>query len=165
MHPNDNADEAEKYKRMGEIAYMAEKQHEAFEFVRTHPAETLNFMSHRFAENWLGVTDSPVDSWSHAPLYAKGFIFLNSAFSLLCLLGALFAYRARHPDAIPYAFVLLVFPLVFYVTHASLRYRFPMDPIMMVLAAGGIAHLAALFRTRALGEKGTRAPAHALPLS
>ncbi len=30
--------------------------------------------------------------------------------------------------------VLLIFPLVFYVTHSSLRYRFPIDPIMLVLA-------------------------------
>ena len=53
-HPNDNPQEGEKYERMGEIAYMAEKQHEAFEFMRTHPRETLYFMFHRFANNWLG---------------------------------------------------------------------------------------------------------------
>ena len=44
--------------------------------------------------------------------------------------------------------VLLIFPLVFYLTHSSLRYRFPMDPIMLILAAGAVAHLISLARSR-----------------
>lgn len=164
MHPNDNRDEAQKYQTMGEIAYMAQKEQEAFEFIRTHPSETVVFMFHRFVETWLGVTDSPSDVWTNAPLYAKAFVALNSSFSLLCLLGALFAYRARNSDAIPYALVLLVFPLVFYVTHSSLRYRFPMDPIMMVLAAAGVGHLLSLLRTFLLRLRGTEPSVHSLQL-
>jgi len=37
--------------------------------------------------------------------------------------------------------VLLIFPMVFYLTHSSPRYRFPMDPIIVVLAASSAAHL------------------------
>ena len=54
LHPNDNPEEAEKYKRMGEIAYMAEKQHEAFAFMRTHPLDTLDFMFRRFVRELAG---------------------------------------------------------------------------------------------------------------
>ena len=43
LHPNDSLEEAEKYKRMGEIAFMAAKEHEAFLFMRTHPSDTLEF--------------------------------------------------------------------------------------------------------------------------
>ena len=160
-HPNDNPAEAQKYKRMGEIAYMADKQHEAFAFMRTHPHDTLNFMFRRFVENWLGLTDSPADVWANGPLIVRAFMVMNSLFSLLCLLGALYAYRARHPDALPFAMVLLIFPLVFYVTHSSLRYRFPIDPIMLVLAASAVAHLVSLARnTNFAGRKkaGTIAP-------
>jgi hypothetical protein len=140
FHPNDDAGEAEKYKRMGEIAYMAEKQKEAVDFMVHHPGDTLNFMFHRFVNNWLAITDSPADSWSSSPLYVKGFMTLNILLSLFTLLGVLFAYRARIPEALPFALVVLIFPLVFYLTHTSLRYRFPMDPIMMVLAASGVAY-------------------------
>jgi hypothetical protein len=157
MHPNDNIDEALKYKNMGEIAYMAKKQHDAFVFMRTHPGDTLNFMYRRFVENWLAISDSPVDFWGNAPLYIRAFFILNVLLSLSTLLGVLFAYRLRHPQAFPYAMVPLIFPIIFYVTHSSLRYRFPMDPIMMILAAYGVSRMIAMVRKKSahLAEEAT----------
>jgi hypothetical protein len=146
MHPNDDPEEGEKFRRMGEIAYMEEKQHAALEFIRTHPADTLNFTFHRFVNNWLAVSDNPFIAWSHQPLSAT--LVSNFLLTLLSLSGVLFAYRAHRPDAAPYALVLLVFPLIFYLTHSSLRYRFPMDPILVVLAANGIAYPLSHLRKR-----------------
>jgi 4-amino-4-deoxy-L-arabinose transferase-like glycosyltransferase len=159
-HPNDNPAEAQKYARMGEIAYMADKEHEAFLFMRTHPGDTLNFMFRRFVENWLGITDSPADLLATGSLKIQGFMVLNALLSLLCLLGALYAHRARAPEAPLYAIVLLIFPLVFYVTHSSLRYRFPIDPIIVVLAVSAVAHLISLAQARHLrgGKQVARAP-------
>jgi hypothetical protein len=157
LHPNDNAEEASKFLRMGEIAYMAEKEHEAVQFMKSHPTDTLYFMFRRFVNNWLGVTDSPFDSWSRSPLYAKAFVLMNCLFSLFTLLGALFAVRGKNRDAVPYSIVLLVFPIVFYVTHTSLRYRFPMDPIMAVLASYGVASAISLVRTQIAGGRETAA--------
>jgi hypothetical protein len=165
MHPNSNMQERQKYMRMGEIAYMAEKEHEAFQFMRTHPRETIYFIFHRFADNWLAVTDTPKDYWKYGSLRIKAFLIQNILLSLFCLLGALFVYRARHPDALPYALVLLIFPLVFYVTHSSLRYRFPMDPIMVVLAASGVAHVVSLARSRNSRETIAATPVLSLPTS
>jgi 4-amino-4-deoxy-L-arabinose transferase-like glycosyltransferase len=158
LHPNDNFQEGEKYKRMGEIAYMAEKQKEAITFMRTHPADTLYFTFRRFVNNWLGVTDSPVDSWSHSPYNVKAFVVLNCLFPLFTLLGALFAYREKQREAVPFAMVLLVFPAIFYVTHTSPRYRFPMDPIMVVLAAHGVTSAISLLRTRSAREREAATP-------
>ena len=163
MHPNDNVAEAAKYKKMGEIAYMAEKQQEAIVFMKTHPRDTFNFMFRRFVQNWLAITDAPTDFWSNAPLEYKAFFVLNILLSLSTLLGVLFAYRARHPQAFPFAIVPLVFPLVFYVTHASLRYRFPMDPIMMVLATYGVASLISLLRGRSVYVQKSVTPVASLP--
>jgi len=148
LHPNDSREEAEKYKRMGEIAYMEEKEREAVTFMRTHPADTLNFMFRRFINNWLGITDSPADAWSASPLRLKAFIVMNLLLSVFTLLGALFTRRTRPVEAFPYLMVLLVFPLIFYLTHSSLRYRFPMDPIMMVLAAYGVAYPISIWNER-----------------
>ncbi len=162
-HPNDNAQEGEKYKRMGEIAYMAEKEKEAFAFMRTHPKDTANFIFRRFIENWLAVTDSPVDTWSSSPFYLKAFMTQNILFTLATLLGALFAYHERRPFALPYLMVILIFPLVFYLTHTSLRYRFPMDPIMLVLAVHGVAYPVSLLRRRFLRQPDTIAPVTSTP--
>ncbi len=151
-HPNDNPAEAEKYKQMGEIAYMEQSERDAFQFIRTHPADTALFMFRRFVNTWLGVSDSPKDSWNASPLYAKAFLFLNFVIALASLTGVLLAYRNRLPDAAPYGFVLLIFPLVFYLTHSSLRYRFPIDPILMVLTASAIRHAVWLVRCRIAGK-------------
>jgi hypothetical protein len=163
LHPNDSPEEGEKFKRMGEIAFMAEKQHEAFAFMRTHPAETLQFMFRRFVNTWLGSSDSPVDAWSGGPLYAKALMAMNYLFSLFALLGALFAYRSKLAAAFPFAMVLLIFPLVFYLTHFTARYRFPMDPIMMVLAAYGVAHPISQWLGRTSPQAGTAESAPPVP--
>ncbi len=163
LHPNDNLEEARKYQSMGELAYMAEKQHEAFAFMRSHPLDSLNFAFHRFINNWLAVTDSPLDSLSAGPLYMKLFVLMNILLALFTFFGALLAYRAKNPEAIPYALVILVFPLVFYLTHTSLRYRFPMDPVMMVLSAYGTCQLIATVWRRVIHSHSTAAPLGPLP--
>ncbi len=140
-HPNDNPEEAEKYRRMGEVAYMAEKEREAFTYMRTHPRDTLNYTFHRFVNIWLAQTDNLVDLWSSVSLYSKALMTFNCLLSLFGLLGVLYARRSRHPDVAPYGMVLLIFPLVFYLTHSSPRYRFPMDPIIVILAASTAARL------------------------
>ena len=165
LHPDDDKDEWAKYKRMGEMAFMAEKEHEAFAFMRTHPADTLNFTFRRFVETWLAVTDSPADIWGRSPLYLKAFFALNVLLSLFSWLGAMFANRNRLPEAAPFVMVLLIFPLVFYMTHSSLRYRFPMDPIMIVLSAYGVAHLVSLLRRRLSRVPEAVTPAASLPTS
>ena len=163
LHPNDNQEEAEKYKRMGEIPYMAEKEQEALRFMRTHPAETLQLMFRRFVDNWLAITESPADTWSSSPLYVKAFFAMNFLLSFFTLLGVLFAYRARPLEAFPYAMVILIFPLVFYLTHSSLRYRFPMDPIMMVLAAYGVGYPISQWLERAGPQPDAATPAPSVP--
>jgi hypothetical protein len=64
----------------------------------------------------------------------------NCLFSLLSFAGALFAYRARSETALPFASVMLMFPVVFYITHTSGRYRYPMDPIMTILTVFALAY-------------------------
>jgi hypothetical protein len=38
-------------------------------------------------------------------------------------------------EAVPYALVLVMFPVVYYVTHTGSTYRHPTEPVMLVLAA------------------------------
>jgi hypothetical protein len=140
LHPNDVTSEALKYARMTEIPYMQEKQRESFDFIRTHPRDVARMTFRRFVENWLGFWDTPADWWGHASLALKASFVSNSAFALFSLLGILFAYRSKRDATTAMALVLLVFPLVFYLTRTSLRYRYPMDPVMEVLATYAIAY-------------------------
>jgi len=133
LHPTEDPAEAAKFVRMTEIPYMEEKQSEALAFMRTHPRDTMRFFFRRFADNWLGIWDAPADLWKGMPAFMKLTLVWNCLFSLLSFAGALFAYRARSETALPFASVMLMFPLVFYITHTSGRYRYPMDPIMAIL--------------------------------
>lgn len=164
QHPSANREEAAKFQRLGEIAYMQEKQREAFAYMRTHPGPTLNLIFRRFEINWLAFSDSPVDVWMHGDWSGRMFLVLNCLLSLLCLFGVLAAYSARMPEGAPFALVLLIFPAVFYLTHASLRYRFPIDPIMLVLAAGAVARLLALAGNRNPAREKTSEPLPSLPV-
>jgi 4-amino-4-deoxy-L-arabinose transferase-like glycosyltransferase len=163
QHPTGNREEAAKFKRLGEIAYMAEKEHESVAYMRTHPGDTLILIFRRFEINWLAFSDSFVDVWNSGQLLSRSFLVLNSLQSLLCMLGALYAFRARHVEAALFAMVLLIFPLIFYVTHATLRYRFPIDPIMVILATSAVAHVLSIATSRNTNMKKAGAPASSLP--
>jgi Dolichyl-phosphate-mannose-protein mannosyltransferase len=140
LHPTDDPKEAAKYVRMTEIPYMEEKQSEALAFMRTHPRDTMRFFFRRFADNWLGMWDAPADLWRFMPPFMKLTLVWNCLFSLLSFVGAFFAYRARSVAAMPFASVMLMFPVVFYVTHTSGRYRYPMDTIMVILSVFALAY-------------------------
>jgi len=140
LHPTEDPKEAAKFAHMTEIPYMEVKQSEALAFMRTHPRDTMRFFFRRFADNWLGIWDAPRDLWRVMPPSMKLTVIWNCLFSLLSFAGALFAYRARSEAALPFASVMLMFPVVFYVTHTSGRYRYPMDPIMGILTVFAIAY-------------------------
>jgi hypothetical protein len=148
VHPIDYQPELDKYVRMTEIPYMEEKKREAFAFVRAYPVDAAQFILHRFVHTWLEISESPVDVWRTIPFFLKAFIVWNSAFSLLALLGALFALHSQEPFATPLATVLLVYPIVFYMTHTGLRYRFPIDSLMVVFAVYAMACSLSLVKRR-----------------
>jgi hypothetical protein len=95
--------------------------------------------------------DPPADIWSRVDLVTKLGIVGNCLFPLLSLMGALLAYRQRNEFAVPLASVMLFFPLVFYITHTSSRYRHPMDPIMLVLGVYAIGYSVSYFLKRFSG--------------
>ncbi len=140
LHPNEDLMEGAKYALMTEIPYMAEKQREGFEFMRSHPGDVALFTFHRFENNWLGIWDPPFDVWSHSPAEVRVILVGSCMFSLLSLLGALFAYQSENEAAVPFGLVLVVFPIIFYFTHTDLRYRFPIDSIMGVLTVYAMAY-------------------------
>jgi 4-amino-4-deoxy-L-arabinose transferase-like glycosyltransferase len=163
QHPTANPEEAEKYKRMGEIAYMADKEHAAFTYMWNHPGITTTRIFLRFMDTWLASTESPVDTMIEGNLVSRSIFLSNFMLSVLCFLGALYAYHSGRPEAFPFAMVPVIFPAIFYLTHSTLRYRFPIDPIILILAISAAAHLLSLARNRVTILKKTAAPAPALP--
>jgi dolichyl-phosphate-mannose-protein mannosyltransferase len=133
LHPNDDDAERKLYVAMGELPYMAMKQHEAISWIRDHPATFVEQTFRRFVDNWTGF-EEPVTSLMSRPFYVAAGMGLEALFPLLALPGALLAFRRGSPFAFPFGSAIFFFPVVYYITHTSLRYRHPIDPVLCVLA-------------------------------
>jgi hypothetical protein len=138
LHPFQNPLEASRFKSLGEIEYMREKQYEAIAFMRANPGTTVHLIARRMALYWFAVSDRPRFDWSAAPFYVKALFLPNLLMILFAWFGAATALRGSRPGAMLFVFALLVFPIPYYVTHALVRYRFPLDPILVILSVYGL---------------------------
>jgi 4-amino-4-deoxy-L-arabinose transferase-like glycosyltransferase len=163
-------EEARRYAQLGETGYMAEKWELATSFMRAHPGLELDLTGRKFVDFWMG-TESPVKNFRATDSWLIRGVLLSS---FLTAAGALFGIgvmwvekkktRERRRDGAqsagneieekaettrkivwPAAVFPVFFPCLYYVTHADLRYRHPIDPIVLLLTA---AALAGAWRTR-----------------
>ena len=128
-------EEGREYKRLGETAFMREKRTEALNFIRTHPALEVNLLARRFVAFWAGV-DSPFQQFWESESPGDRIVLLANFLVALGTAGGLAAVWIKRRR---YAFVLsafpAIFPLIYYATEPYLRYRHPIDPILMLLTA------------------------------
>jgi hypothetical protein len=137
LHPIDNAVERAKYVRMGEMAYMEEKRREAVHWMVSHPRREVQLFTQRFTATWLG-TPHPVRDFLSSHSFSIRAVFVSN---FLALLGAvagivvLFWNRKTRAYAFPVAVFPIVFPFAFYLSQALFRYRYPIDPVALLLTA------------------------------
>jgi hypothetical protein len=124
-----------KVQQIGEPAYLAEKQQQAKEWIGRHRLRFAELTLRRMLYNWTGF-------WSLRPLWTLGgtglpHILTYSLVSFLAFAGLGMAIRNGRDGAVPLAILLICFPLVYYITHLDERFRHPIDPIVVILAAFG----------------------------
>ncbi len=147
--PADNPLEMEKIRRMGEAAYMVEKQQQVREFLTRHPGRFAWLTLRRILFVWTNVW-SLHPSWRLDEDTGVPNILVYSFLSFLAFFGLYRAIWNGRQYAIPLAAVLLCFPLVYYVTHPDVRYRHPIDPEIAVLAVYGAVSLRSAKKAPAL---------------
>jgi 4-amino-4-deoxy-L-arabinose transferase-like glycosyltransferase len=136
-HPASNPAEMTEYQQMGETAYMAHKHDLAIDFVKHHPGFFAVATVRRIVRFWTGF-------WSFNPAYLKfePFDLPNVPFCLFLTFfmvkGVLRWRRYDRAAMLPYLLALLVFPLPYYITHSSMDYRQPIEPIIIVLVSIGL---------------------------
>jgi 4-amino-4-deoxy-L-arabinose transferase-like glycosyltransferase len=131
MHPSSNVLELQKYRQMGEIAYVHMKQRQALEFIRAHPAKFAKLCARRAVYFWYG---TPRDSGMEILTQGRNIGFLLS--SLLAFGGLWIVWRGRNPTTFLFASLLFAAPLIYYVTFPHPRYRAPIEPEMLILMVG-----------------------------
>jgi dolichyl-phosphate-mannose-protein mannosyltransferase len=138
--PNVNArvtryGEARRYGQLGETEFMKEKWRLASEFMRTHKRLEVRLTRWRFMSFWVG-SFRPVEDFENADSAWIRVIFaLNLLTAIGGAIGIIMLWSKRSTYAFPAAVFVVVVPLVYYVTHSSLRYRHPIDPILLMLTA------------------------------
>jgi hypothetical protein len=132
-----------RYLRMGETAFMEEEKRKALRFITTHPRVELELTAKRFLDFWVGSPEPLYKFRETDSLLIRGILLGGFLTSLGALLGVALLFFRRNKYAFPLAAFPVAFPLLYYLMHASLRYRHPIDPVVLLLTAIAAA---ALFR-------------------
>lgn len=123
LNPLESSRERERYRAVGEIAYVASQQRDALRFVRAHTANFYQFCWYRIQYWWFAKGES-------APVFG-----LYVLLSLTSLGGMALGFLEKNKQAIMLSIAILVYPLVYYLTDVYARYRHPIEPLMVLLSA------------------------------
>ncbi|MGA7557529.1 MAG: glycosyltransferase family 39 protein [Terriglobales bacterium] len=134
VHPAANSAELTAFRNLGEMGYMTREHRQALAFIRNNPGIFVWRTLRRVVYMWTGY-------WSLSPEYLRGEpldpanIFFCTTFTVLAMTGLYKAFRSSPIATMPYALVLLAFPVVYYVTHSEISYRQPIDPMLVIFAS------------------------------
>jgi 4-amino-4-deoxy-L-arabinose transferase-like glycosyltransferase len=127
-------EQVRRYGQLGESDFLEEKRREVANFLRTHPGLALSLAGRRVIATWLG-TETPWLDFRRSDSALVRFLFLWNLVSLIGAIVGLVRLFAKNSFFFPVAAFPLVFPSIYYVTHTSMRYRHPCDPVLALLLA------------------------------
>lgn len=139
LHPAYNAEERARLLEMGEVSYSKDAQTRAVRWIREHPTRFAGLTLRRAQRFWFGPDPTepiPLGSGEAHRRDWMGWVrwSTHAAVGLFALLGLLL-WRGRAGSRVLLGGTVVLFPLVYYVTHVIARYRFPIEPIAALLAA------------------------------
>jgi 4-amino-4-deoxy-L-arabinose transferase-like glycosyltransferase len=133
LGPWHNEAEWDEFKQLGELGYFDKKKQQATEFIRANPGWYAWATARRAVFLWTGYWSLDREYLAQEPLDPPN-IFFCTTLTVLALLGLWRAWRSNWSEALPYAFVLFSFPLIYYITSPEVYYRRPIDPFFVILA-------------------------------
>lgn len=141
MHPSQNMEELEKYRALGELAYMKEKRRLALEAIAANPGEFAAKTLQRVELCWVGPWHITVENWQAGRLGISRKMLLATVVTLLGLAGFFFVLRDRRGEPLLWGIFFLFYPLIYYFTHDAPRYRHPIDPLLILVAVYAVSRL------------------------
>lgn len=127
FHPGSNPRELRKYAELGEQEYIRQAKEQALNFVRQYPREFLDLTLHRTLWFWDGTpllyqAQEWWQPWEFWPL------------SVTAWLGLIFLLTRRPRGWLLYAASVIVYPLPYYLVYPVAKYRYAIEPEMLLLS-------------------------------
>jgi hypothetical protein len=138
-HPLHDANELAAY-NAGELAYMDHKSQQAKLYIHDHPGWYARMCARRALYLWTGYWSFDKDYLAMEPTDPENIPFAT-CLTLMGLLGLSLAWRRRPFEAIRFAGVLFLFPVVYYFSHPEPYHMRPLDPLLIILGCYGIQTL------------------------
>ena len=147
-HPSFDIPEFERFARLGEVAYNALCLEEAWRFISANPWAFLRLTLSRIQGFWLGELTRN-NEWTGNMKVAFSVTGLKHLCYVLpfpfMIVGMVLSFK-RGIEIWPLIAFLFLIPLVYYLTHISQRYRYPIEPIILILASYGLYSLLQLVK-------------------
>jgi cytochrome bd-type quinol oxidase subunit 2 len=112
---------------------MDAKKVQAKQYIREHPGFFAWVTARHVLNIWTCFWSLDRKFLDGEPFHIPN-AFFASALTLLMIGGLRCAWLAGKGEAVlPLLIILLTFPLVYYITHSSMDYRHPIDPIIVIV--------------------------------
>ena len=125
-HPARNEAVLQRYIRLGEPQFVAEAKKQVFGFIKANPGEFAELTAIRILHFWDGgelMYESPNDPFRP---------WMVTVTSLLAFAGLWMAARSGRAWQL-FGWLMLLYPIPYYITYTNPRYRHPIEPMMVVL--------------------------------
>ena len=153
LHPLHNAAELAAYNNMGELKYMDWKSAQAHAYIGAHQDRFAWMSLRRAVYLWTGYWSFDSAYLQMEPMDPFNVPF-QTCLTLLALAGLGVAWRQARWEAMRYAGVLFLFPIVYYFSHPEPYHMRTLDPLIVILDCLTIIQAVAWWtaRKKALGR-------------
>ena len=141
MHPSRNRSAAARLLAQGELAFNADREREAVEWIKSHPREFAALTAQRAAGFWF------------PPGSNRGHQMALAVFTLLAFVGLNLLWRLGSPAFAITAVIWAMYPVLYYLIQWSSRYRQPID-WSLILCASVVMHEGYSWIRRKRGRRG-----------
>lgn len=130
LGPADNVGERDRYRALGETSYIRKRRAEAMNFISENRVQFLRQTFYRLRYWWFAEGEA-----------ARLFLFYR-LLALVSLAGMVLAWRSiTKASVVTIVAAIIVYPVVYYLTDVYARYRYPIEPFMMIMAGFAISQV------------------------
>ena len=143
LHPTFSKKEMTLFKELKETGYVEYSSGEAWDYIFKNPLKVVLLTVKRFYLFWFGYFQEE-DNWKGNIQGVENLSVLKRVSYFLpvplLIFGIVMAWRNRKDISI-FMYLMLSYPLIYYITHVSNRYRHPIEPFILIIGVYGITVL------------------------